>query len=293
MRWVWRLGLMIGLAALLSLAVGCGGDDDDGTTGSTSKSTGSMDDPEFEAMGYAYSDVESFRDMLMESALFAVDSVLSNMPPAVSGNRGNELRNALGTQADSVFMGFHSGSNYWYLFMQADEPSGSDVMTITLEDSVQFLHATGPVQWPDTALLTGINTGTAITMYSSGGDSAAAHQALAFTGELLSEGDIQINGTQSYWIDYYNDGDTCAISLDMNATINDINLNTAILDSDGCPTSGSFVAGGNVSVVCTGTPAIDFSDTWSVNETFIRGDSISYVVENSTTRWRWKESCSD
>jgi hypothetical protein len=282
-----RIGLLAMLVMVLLLAVGC---DEDDPAGPTEKQTGDLNDPEFQQMMASMDAGELYISMLQDDIFDVIDAVFAGGLQGVSGDRQHPVT-VTGVDADSVYLVYHETSQYWYWYLQAIEPSDADTLTVTIIDSVQFLHVAGPVQWPDSALVTGIRTGALLHMISTLGNEIEAAQLLTVMGDIVDKGDITLNGTQS--IDMSFVADSCAVIMDLGTSANAVVMNLAHVDSSGCPESGAFSHQGTMGIACTGQGGLNFSDSWTVVQTFTGNDTFSVVAENTTTRWRYSGSCID
>jgi len=279
--------LALGVLIIVSLT-GC---DKDEATNPDEKLVGDINDPQFllfeEAMD-APDETSEIMFGLMFEFLDTVDIIHTAAPPPV-----NSPLSPLLAEADTVFVVYHAGSQYWYRTAQFSEATGSDTLALTLEDSLQFLHAIGPVQWPDSALLVGLNHGALLTIESNTEDTVEAAQWISLTGDIASEGDVTLNGTQSFGIFLTDDAGPCSFALDIATTATNVLLNIAHTDSGGCPSAGVLAQNGTVGIECTGDTTVSFSDTWTITQTFTGNDQYTIVAENSTTRWTYSGSCAD
>ncbi len=291
MKKLLKAGLFAALALSLVVALGCGDDDESGT-GPTEKQVGDLNDPVFLQVQAAIDDAEEFSGLMLQAVLFAIDTILSEAGQGSPG-RPHPPRHSISVEADSVLLTYHETSQYWYLYTHSQVVVGDDILTTTVADSVQFLHADGPVQLPDSALLTGVNNGVYLSMVSTAGEHVVGGQQVAVTGEILAYGDIVLGGVQTFDVLLENDTDSCSLDLDLTNTATNVALNIAHTEEGGCPSSGVMQYHGVVALECTGTPAISFSDTWTVTETFTGNDTYTVVAENSTTRWTYSGNCGD
>ncbi|MEW6413244.1 MAG: hypothetical protein AB1483_12360 [Candidatus Zixiibacteriota bacterium] len=289
MRKLILFAVIIGLA--LSVVVGCGDDDDTPTTPIV-KDDGELNDPEFLAALEAYYTAGSMSDMMLGWIDILIDTVFEDS--ALLSASGKPI--VITATSDSVYGTYHSTSNYWYFYASAvDTIFGQgqvveDIVTFLLEDSIQFLHGTTPVQWPDSTLLTAIKNGVALTLDSGEGDLTAG-QFLTLTGDIVMRGDVTLTGSRSFDMAIYDESDdTCTLTLDMTTTASSIEGNLTVLEEGGCPSAGSLTNAGIIGINCSGDSAWSFNDNWVVTETFY-GDSSVVVFENTTTRWTFTDYC--
>lgn len=292
-RILWMLAIMlIGIGVVF--VGGCSNDDDD-ATGPTTKTVGDTNDPTFEMMEMVFSETEDMTQGMFMFWMGILDTVLSHPDnPGVSGQFRLGSKTAL---ADTVFLTYHSNTNYWYAYAQHSEyawygeGSDSSLVTFTVTDSVQFMHGLIPVQWPDTALLTGINTGLSVSIVPEGtGFAAAGAQRISIVGDIPNWGDITTNGTQSVEFSVSDTSWGCSYGSDMNVVFTNLVMNLTEIENDGCPSSGNVTYNGNANITCTGDTTFSISDNWLISQTFT-GDSVHFVVENSNYRWEWTEDC--
>ena len=283
---------MLGIG--LIFFVGCS--DDEETTQPVVKQTGDPDDEEFEAAGEAFGIVEMFNGMMFGFTYELMDTIYNH--PDFPGTFKPGLRRlAAGINGDSVYLTYHSDSKYWYFFLQVCDTSPGDpdpvIMTFTITDSLQFLHGSTAVQWPDSAQLTGLKHGAAVIITSSDGSgSAAAHQSASIFGDIPGMGDIEINGSTSFDIDFVTASEEpyCSFDININGSVTNVLMNLTDMENDGCPYSGRVSYNGTINIACVGDTNFTYNDHWTVVQTF-DGDTINYVVENSTHRWVFDEAC--
>jgi len=231
---------------------------------------------------------ELYTDTLLFGIFDILDAVFDSAGQGVSGDRSHPTT-VTGIEADSVYLTYHDASQYWYRYSHSVVPSDTDTMTTTIIDSVQFLHADGPVQWPDSTFLTGVNTGALLHIVSSNGSEIEADQLVTILGNIVDQGDVTLNGVQSIGMLFVSD--SCTATMDMGITATEVVLNIAHIDTSGCPESGVFQHQGTVGLECTGEGALSYSDSWTIVQTFTGDDGYIVVVENSTTRWTYSGSC--
>ena len=280
-----KTGLLMALAFALLLAIGC---DEDDPAGPADKQIGDVNNPAFQQLMASMETSELYTGMLLDDIFDVLDAVFEEAAPGVSGDRSHPFA-VTGIEADSVSLVYHATSQYWFWYLHSESGTALDTLAMTIIDSVQFLHADGPVQWPDSTLLTGIHTGAFLEMVSGADNEIEASQLLTVMGDIVNRGDITLNGAQS--IDLLFVADSCTVTMDMSTTATEVVVNLAHVDTAGCPESGAFQHQGTVGIECTGQGALNFNDTWTVVQTFTGDDMFAIVAENSTTRWTYSGSC--
>lgn len=284
--------LLLSLGLVLAVVYGCS--DDDGPTEPNDLQTGSLDDPEFQLAQEAFFDAEDFSDEMFDWMELFIDSIF--FEAAQQSSSSSFTAKLL---ADTIWVTYHEDSEYWYLYFRHDDTTWDgdavqEVTTTRLYDSMQFLHGDVPQQWPDSNLLTGIANGALLTVGTlTGLGSATATQDITITGaagELAHEGDVVLAGTRTFALGIVGEGGQCTADLEASATATAIALNIAASEEGACPESGRLVHVATIALACTGDTTFSFSDTWRFDQTFY-GDSIKVVVENSTTRWTFTDTC--
>ncbi len=285
------LAIMLGLA--LTFVFGCSDDDEAIPTTPITLEDGSLDDVDFVAAQEAFFGAEDFGDSLyvwMEEIMEMVDSDPDN--PVNAGKVVPTM-----AASDLVTITYNDGSQYWYIYIESIDTTYvqgqtiDDILTFVLEDSIQFLHGATVVQWPDSASLTRVNNGVLMTVTTQSGlGNATAAQNVNIVGEIAAAGEVIINGIRSFNISVSGQGGVCSSTFDATATADDIVLNMSEVDDDECAQSGHLVHVGTIGLECTGDTTLSYSDTWTFDQTFY-GDSILVVVENSTTRWTYTDTC--
>ncbi|UCD62914.1 MAG: hypothetical protein JSW34_09135 [Candidatus Zixiibacteriota bacterium] len=291
MRRVILIGLALGLMA--AFVVGCGDDDETPTT--STKDTGDLSDPTYVVVEGAFTESEAVADELWAWLEGLMDTVFTDSANLASGKYPPAV-----AAADSVSLAYHANTQYWYLYIRhidttfGQQQAVQEIVTFVLHDSVQFVHGTAAVQWPDSSLLTRINNGvllTVNTMTGVGSMTAAQNvNVVGAPGEIVDRGDVVLNGTRSYDFNVTDQANNCSIDIDITGTANDVGMNLTVIDAGGCPNSGVLTHNGTIAIECTGDNTVSFSDTWVITQTF-HADSYDIVVENSTTRWATTETC--
>jgi len=235
--------------------------------------------------------------MLSQSLGFAF-FILYDTSESVAGKYPFSIE-GLESASDSVFYTYHSNSQYWYFYASSVDTSvsGDTVEDITIEDSIQFLHGSSPVQWPDSAELTGINAGGSVSIHSAPADTLSFNQNFTIIGNISGMGDVVINGNGQ--VIGAGDFDTdslgsCHGSLTLTQTISNVEINLTDMDEeDNCPAAGVIHLAGTAGIECIcGDTTLSFNDSWTITQTF-SGDYITTVYENSTTRWTVVYNCGD
>jgi len=282
------LGGMLLLVLTFSLWTGCSDDDDGGTTPTLAQ--GDTLDPGFIAFRDGSDATNEVTDMMLEMVFNIADSVLHD-----AGNPNAKvlgIPTASSVEADSVLLTYHAASQYWYVYAYHD----SETDTSRVIDSLQFLHASGPVQWPDSASLTGMKSG--MSFYWSVGDGVVdATQSLTMTGDFANMGVITISGAQNASITYSDsrvefpsDSMGCDFAFVFSSTYTNITMNLQNF-GDGCPSAGSLVHTVTTDIECSNeTDTLTVGGGWKISETFT-GTVANWVIENSTTRWTGVDSC--
>jgi|GEM_PF-6630411 len=282
------LSLLMTLGVALAFLSGC---DKDEATNPPEKAVGDTLDPVFGAIEYGFEGINEMTPMLLAVSLEFMDSVFNDPGHPAPGKWSIGIQ-GLSVAADSFLYTYHSNTQYWYFYFAWDtiENEGMDTVSLTIEDSIQFLHGASPVQWPNPAELTGIKIGGSFEVSSMNEGSVSLHQNFTITGDIAGLGDVVITGNGQLSIDLDSNEPPCNFDFDMNQTISNLQLNITELEEEGCPTAGTIRHVGAVSVECTGDTSFTFSDTWSITQTF-SGDLITTVFENSTTVWTVTDTC--
>lgn len=263
---------------------GCG--DDESTN--SQLAAGDTTDAEFQMVREMYDDAGfgGMTEFMMSWTGSLVEDVLDSADQLPVGARtGADL-----ALQDSTLVAYHSGSKYWYYYGAGSMGDGY----LTVEDSVQFRHATGPVQWPDSALLVGITAGIKILMTQED-DSVVVGQRFSMAGELLAQGDVEIDGTQYFAFSILPRKSasqvTCEIAMQGSGVYSNVMLNLAqVFDSGGCPSAGSITHQFALQAECTGDTTFSYDGSWFVRETFDDG-TIAFTFEDNTTRWTFTDDC--
>lgn len=286
--------LMMSLALVLAVVIGCSDDDENTPTDPNGLETGSLDDPELGLAQEALYNADDFSGELFTWMGFFIDSVLGE-----ASQQSSSSSFVAKLASDSVFATYHDGSEYWYMyFRNIDTLFGNgvilDIITVTLYDSIQFLHSGDPVQWPDSSLLTGIINGAALVITTQNGfDDAFAAQNVTVVGApgaIANKNDVTFNGTRTFEFGITDESGDCSLGLNATTTLTDLLMNIAYVDEGGCPEDGNLLHTATITIECTGDTTFSFSDTWTFDQTF-DGDTIHVVVENSTTRWTFTDTC--
>jgi hypothetical protein len=242
-----------------------------------------------------FENIDDVNTMLFEAALDLTDTIFNDPGhPAPGKWSGSPI--ALSAQADSYFVTYHSGSEYWYRYASFEDTTYDtaqqidDILSLVLEDSVQFVHGSSVVQWPDSQFLTAINAGGALDM-SAGSGSIHFGQFFSIVGDLPGMGDIVINAEGDLNVNLTDEESSCDFSFIFANDVSDVALNlTVVQTSDGCPDAGMIRHFGSAGIECTGDTTFSFNDTWIITQTFDNG-THTVKFENSTTTWSVTEDC--
>lgn len=289
MKRIFILGSALILLMSFSLWIGCS-DDDENSTGTT-LAQGDTLDPTYLTFRDGLEGVDLFTNTMLNIVFQVTDSVLHD--PSNPNAKVLSIPTAVGLEADSVFLTYHSASGYWYLYEGFYDPRDSAIIV----DTVQFLHGTTPVQWPDSALLTGIKSGLSM-LWKIEGDLTTSSHEISLVGDFPNSGMVTANGTQQASYAYHDshvevaDNDTLGCDFDMtfNTTFTGVEFPLGDLE-DICPPSGSVVHLATVDVDCSNeSDTVTYAGGWKVTLTFA-GSTSTWVIENATTRWAGTDDC--
>ncbi len=282
--------------ALLLFVIGCS---DDST--SSQKQVGELTDTSYLQVESTIESMDEFTSEMFESMFWLIDTVMSTMSqsPGKLTSKYSNMR----ALSDSVLLAYHTNSQYWYFYVSVNDTLGTgEQMIVTssiIQDSIQFLHGTTAVQWPDSLQLTGINTGADLDLAMTSPEislNVAANQKFNIVGDILTDGTITINGNNGISLSALSISEGCNSTMAITGEAVDIVTTIDDLDdddgNDDCPTSGSLTHNGTISLACTGESILSFSDTWFISQTF-NSTGVDIVVENSTTRWTTTELCGE
>ncbi len=286
--------MLIGVS--LVFVLGC--DEEKSTGPGGNKTEGDPNDPVYTAVSDGMEAPGEFNGMLLSFTMEFSDAILDSDVVLVPQGEKTFFEKALGIEAESLSLSYHDASQYWYFFFTADEldtlSNGViDTLVLTVTDSIQFLHDTLPVQFPDSALLTGIKCGASLEATSSFHGTISVTQNASIEGDLPAQGDIMIVGTGTMNMNGRNNEDTvsyCTIVLAMNVVFDSLQANLTDLENDGCPYAGSWSFSGSINLNCFGDTLFSYNDTWTVHETF-NGNITTTTFENSTTKWTIVDTC--
>ncbi|MEA1981602.1 MAG: hypothetical protein U9N54_11615 [candidate division Zixibacteria bacterium] len=286
--------LIFAISIILLLCIGCGEDD----IASSQKADGELTDTEFLMAKNSVEGFTQYTSQMFGSMTWMVDTVVNASPNGVMIKNFTEPFTPYAT-SDSLIFSFHTSSQYWYYYACFEEStliidSVWEVEQMIVIDSVQFLHGSTPVQWPDSTLLTGINSGARVEITTTENNSSiVAYHLFTIEGDFFNMGTGTLNGSNGLEITGADSESGCVITIDFDGTATDLVVNLDDLGSgESCPSSGTIIHTGSMSFVCTGETNFNFSDSWNINQTYDNG-SVHVVFENSTTRWEFDESCSE
>ncbi len=284
---------ILGLGAIAALFNGCGSS----STATKEKAVGSPNDPQFQAAQEVVTAANDYGSLMFNLAFQAVDSVFSD-PGNPSPIHRFRQPVAAAVAADTATLDYHMDSQYWLFYTVHYDTTMVDTQQVVtrflVKDSIQFVQGMDIVQWPDSALLTEFRNGVHISVTASNTtDSTYVHQLLAIAGDIPGQGDISVDGSRGFELNYstMDQNDTCQFGLNMGSSANNVGLNlTDVNQNDGCPTAGNLVYTGNINVSCLGQDTLMYNDGWTITQTF-NNDISNYVFENSTTRWTFADTC--
>lgn len=275
-----RLGFLflvaVGLSAAL-LMYGCG--DDDKSPSGPKLQTGDPEDPEFVLMQRVIDEdvfVEMTQFMLWMS-MATMDLVFDS---AAAAPVGREFAAELGLQVPMLT--YHEDSKYWYL--AAPGPFG---MNSILVDSIQFLHASGPVRYPESTLVVRVNTGCVLVTMAE--PYLTIGQKVSLTGDVVDLGDVVLSGTQ--FIEYplgemvTKQGVMCVGDMSASGLFTNVGMNLdGLMETGECPTSGTAEYGIVLHGVCATDEITTLDDFWKLRQMFDDGTITTYF-DHENTRW--------
>ena len=287
------------LLAAISLIIGfifvIGCSDDDKGTGGVTKPEGDLNDPLFLGVQDPFERASSTVPEGIGVMMGYLYGVLDSMANLANKGKIADLK-ALGvSEPDTVW--YDAVTKYWHGMGEQQELGWSAFS----RDSVQFMHGSVAVQWPDTMLLTRINAGSryyeTMTMelaIDTLFDYSFRGSLTGDQGEIYSMGDVTANGSGNvFGMNLVKSGDEIYCyweSLDDDFTVENIKMIIWQIMSDGCPYAGSVTHNMDVTLLCTGDTTFTNTGSWYVKESFAN-DSAYYVVENALNRWEFSEGC--
>jgi len=290
-----RLLFLAGIAILaVGLFISCG---EDSATNPIAKKVGDTTDVAFTSTFDNLENVDDNDGVMLGKMDFLMDSVFSILPQGITPPRRSGRSGSFAAAGDSVMLTFHDSSMYWFLYASFDTiegtPAAPESLAYVVKDSVQFLYATGPVQWPDSTLLTGLKQGAWLSVIANSGNlgSVIAGQVFDIDGNIAGRGLVTINGSNNVDGTFSDSG--CTVTAKLNGTAKDVKIMLSSIENDtssSCPQSGSMTQTGTIGVNCQGDTTFTYNDTWTVTMTFY-GDSETIVAENATTSWTVTEPC--
>lgn len=296
MKKIVFLILSAALAVTFVWIAGCSSN----STDPTPKTVGDTTSVEFQTVSNALENAESVDGMIIDGTFELIGTFFATAAP-----RENKPASA----ADPIF---HEASMYWYrvetatetTFVSGHPDSIENISDWTRTDSLQFRNSGTPAMFPNPDSLNEIRAGVLLDGYATMTDDsihAARHITIAGEpGSLAAMGDVTINagGTTSAFLSitsYANDTvATCNFGLNMASSWNNLSANLSnIIDSGGCPTAGTIVWAGQLSLDCVRADnGLSINGGWTYVQTFA-GDQVTRVFENSTTRWTETSTCGD
>lgn len=279
----------ITITGLVTLA-GC--DDDDNGTGPDFQMGDTMDIRFQLARGVILGDDGWSPFAATDTTIFLIidllDTVLQECPAGVQW--GYDVP-GLSLQ-EPYLLTYNPESQYWYRYAEVT----LDSFELVWEDSIQLVTAAGPVQCLDTAELVSLNIGSRVISLVNLTDTLLnIGQQVSLTGDILTLGDVVLNGAQTVSgilaLEFDTSATVCRIVTDATTNLNSIAMNlTDIAISGLCPTGGQLIQDVMLDVFCIGDTAIDFGGGWRLVETF-SADSVEITFENGNTRWTFAGEC--
>jgi hypothetical protein len=271
---------------MLSL-LGC--DSDDNGFNSKPKVEGDPSDPVLQAFDPFLAQAEHYSVELINIPMYAMDSVFQHPDfPDDMSRPGFRLAPDVVLAIDSVVLEFHDRSDHWYMTI-IREFGEMETIRIEIVDSVQFWQDGAPVQWPDSAKLSGFRCGFEHSISLSGERFWEDRQKIVMTGNPYLQDAVTFNGSGYLKIvDLYSSDevgqDVCSATVSVSTAFSDLTLVTGEwYGVSPCPPSGILSLSGWFNIACTDTSA-SFNHYWHIREVY-SGDQIAITAENSTTRW--------
>ncbi len=285
--------------ALLMLVVGCS---DKNSTEPIAKTAGDTTSSEYQAASEVFEVADEISSDGFGEAFTMIGEIMSAQTPPRLGQF-----TATAVAADTLE--FHFDSEYWYRVHSETDTQwveGTDgydgIIEWYVRDSLQFRHGASAVMVPDSALLTELRFGRVAEGWNLvDADSLWIAQNATFVGQpgaIAGRGDIIANGTGAIHgaseehVGPDSAGYNCTFGFDLTGSWNQIAMNLfAVMELDGCPSSGSIVHNGSLSADCVNeTDTVQFNGHWMASLTFDNGTETG-VFENETTRWTVTREC--
>ncbi len=289
-RIILTLVIILAITGLVYFA-GCS-DDDETSTGTTTKPAGDTLDYTYIGAEQALSDAMNNVPLELNAMINGLWGVLDSMASLPSAKPLSVL------QPDTVW--YNADNSYWYAIEETTGLSNSYQI-----DSLQFMHGNTAVQWPDTAQLTRINGGMYAVVTNGVVSKAVAADTLfkyTFQGSVFGEAgniaaysDVTVVGAGSVYLQNMPVKDAsvlyCQYAISDNFVIGNVQLNLyLVFDQGSCPESGTITHNAALTLSCSGDSTFTNTDNWYAQESFVN-DSSHFVVENSKYRWEKTEDC--
>ncbi len=268
------------------------------STDPSDKIAGDTTDPMYQTAAGVFEGAYVY-DQLMLTSMFGMSSTVDSAPAV---NMQGKMPFAGIAAVAPILPVYHETSQYWFIGVDTSLVTDLDTTALFMADSLQFLHGTTPVQYPDSALLTSIKFGARLSIAGSAVPDTiiVTHRATVTgaAGAIASRGIVQIGGLGTFYghgenLPGPNDSlPTCAATFNFVNSWNGVTVNiAAIMDSGVCPTAGTMAHVGTLNVNCeNGQNSLQFSGLWTMITTF-SGTVATVVYESPTTRWTVTDTC--
>ncbi|UCD17912.1 MAG: hypothetical protein JSV44_03125 [Candidatus Zixiibacteriota bacterium] len=292
-RMLFIMGFVFILVSGIAYLVGC----DNESTG-PKLLEGDPEDPSFEFVsdvfdgGYA-----NFSSSMLSLTFALIDSIPGMQGPA-------RTFKPLSQADDFASIEYvYSYNDFWHIFTASvtmyeyfDDQS-VDTIYFNGIDSVKFANAEGPMQYPDPSTISATIIWHFNTVILSSGDEIGVTNDASLTLTGLYEGDLTINGLSTDEIHLYVSDEitTCAFEITSSQEFDNIFIDAATQETDGCPTSGRLDVEAAFVCQCEGQgesplDSLNIDGTWNISFVFDDGFvTITYV--DGISRWTITEEC--
>lgn len=261
---------------------------------------GDPDSQEYQEFQESSSMIDESNDEML-AGVFEMADMIGDMQgggTSVGSSEPGRLNYIPAAVADSFLATYDSATQYWTAYLSyTDTLTGSNFIHSC---SLQFVQGDAAVQWPDSLLVTQINSGAIFTANLAGDNGEATIEAThdwsisGAAGEIGAEGDVVINGEATFSLvgGGSDSNGTCNAEINFSQNSVDVEVNlTSLSTGESCPSAGSHVKVGSAQIECSGQNGTGtWNRNWSVTYTFTPGE-VNIVAQNGINQWTYDGPC--
>ena len=261
---------------LVLLLTGC---NDDNTL-----TPGDPADPDFQSFQQEFGNIEETTHSMMGTSFEVIGDILDG--PAATQNPS--------FQGITYTLDYNETAQFWVAHLVLDDEAGT---VATFEESLQFIAAGHPVQYPEPGTLDLVRSFLTVGVNGPAGSLSGFQNLTAVPHVQESVILVTLNGTGGLEGTFtHSETDSsgttdCSVDASFATTVSQLVVNVTEGASP-CPLSGSITHNGNLHVLCTGAHPGEFDGHWTVSASFEDGTATVSCASGGNV-WHYTAPCEE